>query len=127
MGKAIFTNKTFLYGLVFFIIIVLLYNLYALLFEFEAFLFIPIIIQVTLLFLVFVRHQYIKVLLQIWSAVFLILGFGLFILCGLLKDLANGFEYLDIHNYFPKVVLLLVGLIIYQGSSKTIHTRNLDD
>lgn len=127
MGKAIFTNKTFLYGLVSFIIIVLLYNLYALLFEFEAFLFIPIIIQVTLLFLVFVRHQYIKVLLQIWSAVFLILGFGLFILGGLLKDLANGFEYFDILNYFPKVILLLVGLIIYQGSSKTIHTRNLDD
>ncbi|KFC22034.1 hypothetical protein [Epilithonimonas lactis] len=127
MGKAIFTNKTFLYGLVFFIIIVLLYNLYALLFEFEAFLFIPIIIQVTLLFLVFVRHQYIKVLLQIWSAVFLILGFGLFVLGGLLKDLANGFEYFDILNYFPKVVLLLAGLIIFQGSSKTIHTRNLDD
>ena len=127
MGKAIFTNKTFLYGLVSFIIIVLLYNLYALFFEFEAFLFIPIIIQVTLLFLVFVRHQYIKVLLQIWSAVFLILGFGLFILGGLLKDLANGFEYFDILNYFPKVILLLVGLIIYQGSSKTIHTRNLDD
>lgn len=127
MGKAIFTNKTFLYGLVSFIIIVLFYNLYTLLFEFEAFLFIPIIIQVTLLFLVFVRHQYIKVLLQIWSAVFLILGFGLFILGGLLKDLVNGFEYFDILNYFPKVILLLVGLIIYQGSSKTIHTRNLDD
>lgn len=127
MGKAIFTNKIFLYGLVSFIIIVLLYNLYALLFEFEAFLFIPIIIQVTLLFLVFVRHQYIKVLLQIWSAVFLIFGFGLFILGGLMKDLANGFEYFDILNYFPKVILLLVGLIIYQGSSKTIHTRNLDD
>lgn len=127
MDRAIFTNKVFLYGLVFFITVALLYNLYAILFEFEFSLFVPIIIQVTLLFLIFVRHQYIRLLLQIWSAIFLIFAFGLFILGGLLKDLADGFEQFNFLNYFPKMILLLVGIIIYQGSVKTIHIRNLDD
>ncbi|MCD9854882.1 hypothetical protein LUD75_09210 [Epilithonimonas sp. JDS] len=126
MDRAIFTNKIFLYGLVSFIIVALLYNLYAVLFEFDIFLVIPIIIQVTLLFLIFVRHQYIKLLLQIWSAVFLIFAFGLFIFGGLLKDLAESFEDFNFLNYFPKVILLLVGIIIYQGSSKTIQIKNLD-
>ena len=120
MEKVIFTNKIFLYGLVIFIIILLLYNFYALLFEFEFSLFIPIIIQVTLLFLIFVRHQYIKLLLQIWSAVFLIFAFGLFILGGLLKELTDGFEYFNFLNYLPKLILLLIGIAIYIGSQKTI-------
>lgn len=120
MEKVIFTNKIFLYGLVIFIIILLLYNFYALLFEFEFSLFIPIIIQLTLLFLIFVRHQYIKLLLQIWSAVFLIFAFGLFILGGLLKELTDGFEYFNFLNYLPKLILLLIGIAIYIGSQKTI-------
>lgn len=120
MEKVIFTNKIFLYGLVIFIIILLLYNFYALLFEFEFSLFIPIIIQVTLLFLIFMRHQYIKLLLQIWSVVFLIFAFGLSILGGLLKEFADGFEYFNFLNYLPKLILLLIGIAIYIGSQKTI-------
>ncbi|MBP6576452.1 MAG: hypothetical protein KA796_04545 [Chryseobacterium sp.] len=120
MEMVIFTDKTFLYGLVAFISVILLCNLYSLFFAFRFSHFIPIIIEVTLLFLIFAKYQYIKIILKIWSGVSLIGSSALFIFGGLLKELADGFEYFNFLNYLPKFILLFVGIAIYIGSQKTI-------
>ncbi len=70
MEKAIFTDKIFYYGIIMFISILLLYNVYSILSIFELRLIMPILIQIILLILIFNKHKLIKLLLKIWSGIF---------------------------------------------------------
>jgi hypothetical protein len=107
MGKAEFRNKIYLYGLVLLISVTLIFNLYALLFDFELKYILPTILQITLLFLIFIKHKLIKIILKIWSAIFFIIAFGLMILGGLLKDLANTFQDVDFLSYLKYSVFFI--------------------
>jgi len=79
MEKAIFTDKIFYCGIIVFISILLLYNVYSILLNFELRLVAPIIIQIVLLILIFIKHKLIMLLLKIWSGIFLIGSFTLII------------------------------------------------
>jgi len=121
MEKAIFTDKIFYYGIIVFISILLLYNVYSLLLNFELRLVAPIIIQIVLLILIFIKHKLIMLLLKIWSGIFLIGSFTLIILGGILKSLANGFKYFNFLDYIPSIIFLLIGIIIYMCSDRFIE------
>ncbi len=126
MGKAEFRNKNYLYGLLVLISVMLLFNLYSLLFDFEFKLIIPTLLQITLLFLIFIRHQAIKTILKIWSAIFLIIAFGLMILGGLLKDLSNTFESFGFLRYVRYFSFLCAGVLVYRGAEKTIFINKVE-
>lgn len=125
MEKAVFTNKIFFYALFLFISATLLYNIYTLIFHFEFILFLPILIQIILIVLILIRYQYIKLLLQIWSGVFIVTASILSLLGKWLMDLSDGFMYFNYVDYLPKLTLLLVGIIIYIGSTKKIITEQI--
>lgn len=126
MGKAEFRNKSYLYGLVILISVMLLFNLYSLLFDFEFKLIIPTLLQIILLFLIFIRHQAIKTILKIWSTIFLIIAFGLMILGGLLKDLSIKFESFGFLQYIRYLSFLCAGVVVYRGAEKTIFINKFE-
>ena len=121
MEKAIFTDKIFYYGIIMFISILLLYNVYSILSIFELRLIMPILIQIILLILIFNKHKLIKLLLKIWSEIFLVGAFTLIILGGLLKGLADGFKYFNFLDYIPSIIFLLIGIVVYMCSDRFIQ------
>lgn len=121
MEKAIFTDKIFYYGIIMFIAILLLYNVYSILSIFELRLIMPILIQIILLILIFNKHKLIKLLLKIWSGIFLVGAFTLIILGGLLKGLADGFKYFNFLDYIPSIIFLLIGIVVYMCSDRFIQ------
>ena len=121
MEKAIFTDKIFYYGIIMFISILLLYNVYSILSNFELRLIMPIFIQIILLILIFNKHKLIKLLLKIWSGIFLVGAFTLIILGGLLKGLADGFKYFNFLDYIPSIIFLLIGIVVYMCSDRFIQ------
>lgn len=121
MEKAIFTDKIFYYGIIMFISILLLYNVYSILSNFELRLIMPILIQIILLILIFNKHKLIKLLLKIWSEIFLVGAFTLIILGGLLKGLADGFKYFNFLDYIPSIIFLLIGIVVYMCSDRFIQ------
>jgi len=121
MEKAIFTDKIFYYGIIMFISILLLYNVYSILSNFELRLIMPILIQIILLILIFNKHKLIKLLLKIWSGIFLVGAFTLIILGGLLKGLADGFKYFNFLDYIPSIIFLLIGIVVYMCSDRFIQ------
>lgn len=121
MEKAIFTDKIFYYGIIMFISILLLYNVYSILSNFELRLIMPILIQIILLILIFNKHKLIKLLLKIWSGIFLVGAFTLIILGGLLKGLADGFKYFNFLDYIQSIIFLLIGIVVYMCSDRFIQ------
>lgn len=121
MEKAIFTDRIFYYGIIVFISILLLYNVYSIFSNFELRLIMPILIQIILLILIFNKHKLIKLLLKIWSGIFLIGGFTLIILGGLLKGLADGFKHFNFLDYIPSIIFLLIGIVVYMCSDRFIE------
>ncbi len=121
MEKAIFTDKIFYYGIIVFISILLLYNVYSILSNFELRRIMPILIQIILLILIFNKHKFIKLLLKIWSGIFLVGAFTLIILGGLLKGLADGFKHCNFFDYIPSIIFLLIGIIVYMCSDRFIE------
>ena len=121
MEKAIFTDKIFYYGIIMFISILLLYNVYSILSNFELRLIMPILIQIILFILIFNKHKLIKLLLKIWSGIFLVGAFTLIILGGLLKGLSDGFKYFNFLDYIPSIIFLLIGIVVYMCSARFIQ------
>ncbi len=121
MEKAIFTDKIFYYGIIMFISILLLYNVYSILSNFELRLIMPILIQIILLILIFNKHKLIKLLLKIWSGIFLVGAFTLIILGGLWRGLADGFKDFNFLDYIPSIIFLLIGIVVYMCSDRFIQ------
>lgn len=103
-----------------FISMILLFNIYSIIFNFQFIFLLPIIIQLTLLSLIFIKHFSVQLLLKIWSMVFLVVASALSLSGKILIGFSNDFKNFNFADYLPKVILLFIGLIIYIGSQKTI-------
>ncbi len=117
-----FTNIYFYYFLIILIITLLFYNIYDVATNFNLIVLIPIIVQLIILTMLLFKSKGIKIILKIWSLVFFVIAGSMQLLGKLLKDTSNDYQTFDFRNYIFCVSILIIGIVIYFFTNKTIHT-----
>jgi hypothetical protein len=120
MKKAIFANAIFYWFLVIFISFLLMYNINILLRTYQFVALSPIVIQITLLALIFLRFKLVKIAIQIWAVIFLIIS-NTFVILGSLMQLSAGkFGYVKSIEFFSSLCFLAIGIVILIFTNRTI-------
>jgi|GEM_PF-984047 len=120
MRITVFTNKTFYYLFVSYIIVLFSYNCYVSIAYKYLYGLSPILIQITLLAFIFSRSKYAKLLIQIWAIVFQIIAFGLQVLGGLITGLNNNFESFKWGSFVYLLIMLGIGITILSYTNRTV-------
>jgi hypothetical protein len=120
MKKSYFTNTFFFWAITLVLSLLLLWNLYLVIAQSRLIGLMPIVIQVTLLALIFKRHKYAKNGIRLWAIIFLIAGPGLQFVGRLLKDLTDSFTNADLQHYLTTGVTILIGRAIVIYANKTV-------
>lgn len=115
-----FTNIYFYYFLIILIISLLFYNTYSLAINFSLSIFIPIIIQLVILIMILTKNKGTKIILKIWSLVFFIIAGAMQVIGKLLKDASNDYQTFDIVNYVYCISIIIIGIVVFLFTNKTI-------
>lgn len=117
-----FTSIYFYYFLIILIIILLSYNIYNIATNFNLLVLIPIIVQLIMLTMILLKNKGVKIMLKIWSLVFFIIAGAMQFIGKLLKDASNDYQTFDFKNYIFCVSILIIGIVIYFFTNKTIQS-----
>lgn len=117
MEKTIFKNQLFFYMLVSYLIIMICWNSYTVI-SGNLIGIIPIVVQLTVLYLIIDKHKYAKIGIKIWS-ILLIAGPSLSIFGGLLKMLAD-VDFV-INKLIQNILILTIGIFIFYFNEKTLE------
>lgn len=99
MKKAVFTNQYFYQGLIALLLILITFNLVAVVFEGKLIGLVPAAIQSVLIYLIVSKHPFSKKAVQLWALVFLVLAQALRVSGRFLKDLSSNFAEADLIFY----------------------------
>ena len=123
MEKIFFRNKTFFYLLISYLILLLLWNSYAVLTG-NLFGIIPIFIQLIIIYLLYDKNKNAKIGIKIWS-IFLIIGPSLSIIGKLLKVLAG--EDLEIYKLIEKIIMITIAILIFYFNENTVEIQKFEE
>lgn len=118
--KSIITNKRYYYFLVGTLLILLSINLINIIRFQQISTLIPMIIQSTILYLIFSNNQYCKLGIKLWSGIFLIFGSGLKLL-GILLEMSLK-EGSNLKTLIWQFFILIIGVSIFIMAEKNIET-----
>ncbi|PWN61252.1 hypothetical protein C1634_014445 [Chryseobacterium viscerum] len=90
----------------------------------DYFIIIPIIIQIFLLILIFVRYVKVKLILKIWTIIFLIIAPIMQLIGKLLKDASYDYQYININVYVVPILMLIVGILMFYFITTTIDNKS---
>ncbi|MEJ5052458.1 hypothetical protein WH221_21715 [Chryseobacterium culicis] len=124
MKKAKFNSTAFYYVLIVLFVALIIYNTYVLFTSLDYFIVVPIIIPLFLLVLIFVKYTKIKLILKIWTMIFLIIAPGMQLIGKLLKDASYDYQYFDINIYITPLLMFIVGVLILYFIIKTVDNEN---
>jgi len=117
--KSIITNKGYYYFLVGIILILLSVNLINIIRYQQISTLIPMIIQLTILYLIFSNSQYCKLGVKLWSGIFLIFGSGLKLL-GIFLEMSFK-EGSNLETIIWQFLILIIGVSIFIMTEKNIE------
>ncbi|GEN69616.1 hypothetical protein [Chryseobacterium rhizosphaerae] len=123
MNKSEFKSVVFYYFLIILLSGLLLFNVYSISVSSDWSILFPIAIQLLLLILVFIKFSRIKLLLKIWSLIFLIIAPIMQLLGKLLKDASYDYQFFDIRIYIVPFIMLIMGIIVFYFTSVAIKTN----
>ena len=118
-----FKNRPFRVALIGYCIAIILYHLYALYIVNSIKVLLPIGIHVSILFLIITKKHYLKIVLKVWSAFFLIILSTLQIVAKGAKFFLSN-ENVDVNNLVKPTLFLLIGIVIYHISNTIIITND---
>jgi hypothetical protein len=124
MKKAKFNSTIFYYLLIAFFGILLIYNTYMFSLSHDYYIIIPIAIQIFLLILIFIKYVKIKLILKIWTIIFLIIAPIMQLIGKLLKDASYDYQYIDVNIYIIPSLMLIAGCLIFYFIVKTVDNKN---
>ena len=124
MNKSKFKSVVFYYFLILLLSGLLLFNIYSISVSNNWFILLPIGIQLLLLVLVFSKYSKIKLLLKIWSLIFLIIAPIMQILGKLLKDASYDYQFFDAKVYIVPFLMLIIGIFVFYFTSLTVKTND---
>ena len=122
MQKTIFKNDIFYWLLLAYLILLMSWNMYALILG-QFFAAVPVCLQLLLLYLILKKHRLAKLGISIWS-ILLMTGPGLAITGKLLTALADQSIPLQLPQLLESLLFLLLGLAIYYFNRKTVVVDN---
>lgn len=120
MGKAKFNSIVFYYFLIIVLFILLIYNFYLIYENYNIVKLLPILIQISLLILVFMKHIKVKLAIKIWSIVILIISSLMRLVGKFLKDISSDFQFFEVNNYIMPFLILLIGCFIFYFNERTV-------
>ncbi|MGR3856639.1 hypothetical protein [Chryseobacterium indologenes] len=123
MKKAKFNSIIFYYFLIALFAILLIYNTYIFFMSHDYYIIIPIIIQFFLLILIFIKYVKIKLILKIWTIIFLIIAPIMQLIGKLLKDAAYDYQYINLNIYIIPTLMLITGFLIFYFIVTTIDEK----
>lgn len=124
MKKAKFNSIVFYYSLIVLFATLLMYNVYIFFTSFDYFIIVPIIIQVFLLVLIIVKYSKIKLVLKVWTIIFLIIAPVMQLIGKLLKDASYDYQYFDINIYIIPLIMFMLGSLLLYFIITTIDNEN---
>lgn len=121
MKKSYFTNAVFYWASILLLSVLLLWNLYLTIAQSRLVGLLPIVIQTTLLVLIFRKHEYAKNGLKYWAIIFLIVGPGLQFFGRFLENLTSSFSSADLAHYLTTGITILIGIVIVVYTNRTVE------
>lgn len=120
-----FKNKIFQVLLLLYFSLMSIYNLYFLTFYFPNG-WLAFATNFTILFLIIYKYTHLKLILRIWSLIFLIILHGLQIIAKIIKAALNVNECLINLSFIKAFIFTLVGILIFYLSGSIIKTEDID-
>jgi len=121
MKRTSFKNSNFYWILIIYLCGLLIWNLYLTINYSNLLGLLPITIQIVLLTLIFMKHEYAKIGIKIWAILVLILGSGLQFVGRLLNGLSDGFSNVDIEYYLTTGLTVIIGVILLIYTNETVE------
>lgn len=126
MKKVKFDNLYFYYGIISFFCLLILINSYVV-FLGSKLSFIPLFIQIVLLLLIYTKHQFTKVLLKVFSILFLIIGSALQLIPIFINYILDASQSTDIKKGVISLLSLFIGILILLYTNKTVRLIESND
>ncbi len=126
MKKINFINKPFYWILLVFLSLLLIWNTYSLILTRKLFGVFPVIIQLVLIVLILIKHEYAKIGIKIWSLVFLIIAPGLVLLGIILKLFASSNEEISTNAIIFDGITIIAGILIFSYTNDSIQFEELE-
>ena len=126
MKKINFINKPFYWILLAFLGLLLMWNTYSLILTRKLFGVFPVIIQLVLIVLILIKHEYAKIGIKIWSLVFLIIAPGLVLLGIILKLFASSNEEISTNAIIFDGITIIAGILIFSYTNDSIQYEELE-
>ncbi len=126
MKKINFINKPFYWILLAFLSLLLIWNTYSLILTRKLFGVFPVIIQLVLIVLILIKHEYAKIGIKIWSLVFLIIAPGLVLLGIILKLFASSNEEISTNAVIFDGITIIAGILIFSYTNDSIQFEELE-
>jgi hypothetical protein len=126
MRKTVFTDKRFYYLFVGLLMLLLLYNIYITLTSHNVYGLLPIFIEGSLLAFIFSKSKSAKLLIQIWTVIFLIIVPALELTSQVMTGLNDGFEHFNWSAFVFQLFLLGAGILFWDFIKRTVKVSFLE-
>ena len=121
--KSNFVNKIYYYLLLLIIIVLLSINLFEFIGNGLTFAISPIIIQISILWIILSKNRNCKLIIKVWSFLFLIFGAGLKILGFITESILNNFENFNLILFLKQLLIMVIGIYLFAWADKSITIR----
>lgn len=125
--KAEFSSKIFFWIILIIVFSILFYNICTIILFGTILGLVLIITQSLLLFLIIIKHKYAKIGIKIWVSMFFITAYGLQVIGRFLQDISKGFDQITLKAYLPMFLMILVGVLIFYCTDKTVRIIDNDE
>ncbi len=116
-----FNSPVYKWLVVAFIGILLVWNLFLLVYYMMWIGLLPVTIQGVLILLILKQHQYTKLVIKWWAMIFLIISSSLQLAGRFLQDVVNNFIDMDVNYYGENGIRLIIGILIFIYAGKTLE------
>ena len=120
MKTAKFINVYFYYFLIAFFILLFISNLYYFFSDYSISTLFPLVIQLIIILLLIYKNYRVKMVIRIWSVLFLIIANCLIFLGKLFKDFSYDFQNFNYRNYLGSLIMLIIGIVIFWLNEKMV-------
>ncbi|WP_373707555.1 hypothetical protein [Kaistella sp.] len=116
-----FNNLTVYWTIIAVIGGLMIWNIYATINTRKLIGLLPVTIQGVLLALIFMKNQYAKIGIKIWSILFLLIASGLQFFGRLLQDAVDNFVNANALHYITTGIAVIIGIVIVFCVNKTVE------
>ena len=109
-----------IFVLIAFFILLFVSNLYYFFSDYSISTLFPLVIQLIIILLLIYKNYRVKMVIRIWSGLFLIIANCLIFFGKLLKDFSYDFQNFNYRNYLGSLIMLIIGIVVFWLNEKMV-------